>query len=311
MTQVSLLSISVFVVFTGISLYVDMHFNKKDTQVSVKSAAVWSVIWVLLALLFAGFIAVTESTVHASLFTAGYFLEKSLSVDNLFVFMAIFGSFTIEDRYQQRVLNFGIIGAIILRVIFIFAGTSLLLLGAWVNVIFALFVLWSAWQMYKQIGKDDEKIHDYTNHWSVRAAKRLMPVYPYLKDNKFIIKHNGKRHITPLMLCLTALVVADVVFAFDSVPAVITITQVPFLIVTSNIFAILGMRSMYFLLATAKRYVCYLEISVVLILVFVGLKMLLDFFDIYHISPAMSLGVLFLVFGGSVVLSLIYPQKIN
>jgi tellurite resistance protein TerC len=246
---------------------------------------------------------------RTSLFLSGYFLEKSLSVDNLFVFMAIFASFKVADIYQHRVLYFGIIGAIILRFVFIALGTSLLFLGKWVLVAFALFVLWSAYAMWKNSNGDDGDDEDYTNHWSVKYTSKLLPVWTKLDGHNFFTLQNGKRYITPLFLCLVCMEVADVMFAFDSVPAVITITQDPFLVYASNIFAILGLRSMYFMLASAKRFLCHLEKSVIVILGFIGIKMLLDVSGVFHISPNVSLLVVLGLLTVGVLSSLVFPEK--
>lgn len=304
-------SIVIFVSVVFIALWIDLFMHRKDKTVSLTNATGWSIFWVAVSLLFAGHIGVTHGFDKASLFLSGYLLEKSLSVDNLFVFMAIFASFGIKDEFQHRILYFGIVGALVLRMLFIAAGTSLLFLGQWVLAIFGFFVLWSAWQMYRQSGEDEEEIENYTNHWSVSAAKRLLRVHPYRDGHNFFTKQDDKLHVTPLMLCLIAVEVADIMFAFDSVPAVIAITQDPFLVYTSNIFAILGLRSMYFMLSAAKRYLCHLEKAVIGILVFIGLKMLLGVFDIYHISPNVSLIIVMLGLTSGVAASVVFPEELK
>ncbi len=307
----SITSIIIFVSVVFIALWLDLFMHRKDKTISLTNAAGWSVFWVVVSLLFASHIGTAHGFDMASLFLSGYLLEKSLSVDNLFVFMAIFASFSIKDEFQHRILYFGIIGALVLRMLFIAAGTSLLFLGQWVLAIFGFFVLWSAWQMYRQGGEDEEEIEDYTNHWSVRATKRILRVHPYRDGHNFFTKQDDKLHVTPLLLCLVAVEVADIMFAFDSVPAVIAITQDPFLVYTSNIFAILGLRSMYFVLSAAKRYLCHLEKAVIGILVFIGLKMLLSVFNIYHISPNISLIIVMMGLTSGIAASMVFPEEIQ
>jgi len=296
-----------FIVIVFAALWIDLCAHKKDEPVSLKNAVTWSFIWVLVSVGFAGYIYQNHGAEKASLFLSGYLLEKSLSVDNLFVFMAIFASFSVKDEYQHRILYFGILGALALRFIFVAAGTSLLLFGEWVLLLFGALVLWSAWQMYNAGGDDGEEIEDYTDHWSVRIAKKFFRVHPHRVGHNFFTTQNSQLHVTPLFLCLVAVEISDVMFAFDSVPAVIAITQEPFLVYTSNIFAILGLRSMYFLLAAAKRYLCHLEKAVIGILVFIGVKMIVGFFG-FHISPNISLVVVLLGLTIGVVASIAYPE---
>lgn len=291
------------------ALILDLYSHKKDQPISLKNAILWSAFWVFVSIVFAGYIYTTQSAERASLFLSGYFLEKSLSVDNLFVFMAIFSNFAINDKYQHRVLYFGIIGALILRFIFIGIGTSLLLVSKWVLVAFGVFVLWSAWKMLQSNEAAEDGEEDYTNHWSVRLTKKIFNVHPKIQDHDFFKRIDGKLLITPLFLCLVAVEIADVMFAFDSVPAVISITQDPYLVYTSNIFAILGLRSMYFLLSAAKRYLVHLEKGVILLLVFIGVKMILSALDILHISPNLSLVVVFVCLSGGIAASYFFPEK--
>jgi len=305
-----MVNIAIFGAVVVAALIVDLYSHKKDEAISLKNAAIWSGFWIAVSLAFAGYLYVTQSPEHSSLFLSGYFLEKSLSVDNLFVFMAIFSSFAISDKYQHRVLYYGIIGALVLRLIFVGLGTSLLLVSKWVLVAFGIFVLWSAWKMLQNNESDDgEEQEDYTNHWSVRMTKRFFNVYPKIQDHDFFKKVDGKLLITPLLLCLVALEIADVMFAFDSVPAVISITQDPYLVYTSNIFAILGLRSMYFLLSAAKRYLTHLEKGVIVLLIFIGVKMILAALDIFHISPNASLVVVLVCLTGGIVASIFFPEK--
>ena len=309
--QYSWVELSVFCIIVVIALLVDLFSHKKDEAISMKNAALWSLVWVALGLSFAVYVGLTHGREQSYLYLAGYLLEKSLSVDNLFVFMAIFSSFAVKDEYQHRVLYYGIIGALILRLIFVAAGTSLLaVFDDWALTAFGLFVLWSAWKMWQESRKQDqEELVDYTHHWAVSAARRFMPVSNRLHGHDFFAKFDGRWHMTPLFLCLVTVEVADVMFAFDSVPAIIAITQEPFLVYTSNIFAILGLRSMYFLLAAAKRYLVHLEKSVIAILAFIGVKMLVQVITGYHIPPMYSLMVVMGLLALGVVASLIFSGR--
>lgn len=317
----SIWSVILFGVAVVGMLIVDLYAHRGDKDITLKNAALWSVVWVGVSLLFAWHIAVTRGGEDASLFLAGYLLEKTLAVDNLFVFMAIFASFAIGINMQHRILYFGILGAIVLRFIFIGFGTSLLFLGEWVLIGFGVIVLWSAWQMWKAMGTDEKDIEDYTGHWSVRGVRRFIPVHPRLVGHNFFTRQNKTLYVTPLFLCLVCIEFSDVMFAFDSVPAVIAVTQKPFLIYTSNIFAILGLRSMYFLLAAAKRFLCHLEKAVIFILIFIGLKMLIPLLDwifgvhvlstvgIEHISANVSLAVVGILLTIGILASVIFPKK--
>ncbi len=284
-------------------LWLDLFSHKDNKVVSVKDATLWSAIWVLLALAFMGYTWWGFGADQAQLFLAGYLLEKSLSVDNLFVMIAIFTSFGIKDELQHRVLFYGILGALIMRFIFIAAGTQLVeLFGAYALAAFGLFILWTAYKMWQQMGSENESVEDYSTHWSVKITGRFMPIYPHLEKERFFVRtdkdgvlqpkgSSGILKATPLFLCLIVVEISDVMFAFDSVPAIIAITQDPFLVYTSNIFAILGLRSMYFLLAAAKRYLRNLEKSVIAILAFIGIKMMLAVTGVIHLPPMVSLSV--------------------
>ncbi|MDR1045063.1 MAG: TerC family protein [Candidatus Adiutrix sp.] len=306
--EYSWVELTIFCVIVAAALLVDLFAHKQDRAISMKNAAIWSVVWVSLGLGFALYVGLTHGRDQSYLYLAGYLLEKSLSVDNLFVFMAIFSSFAVRDEYQHRVLYYGIIGALILRLIFVAAGASLLaMFGQWAMTAFGLFVLWSAWKMWQESRKPEHETVDYTHHWAVGTARRFMPVSNVLHGHDFFAKIDGRWFMTPLFLCLATVEMADVMFAFDSVPAIIAITQEPFLVYTSNIFAILGLRSMYFLLAAAKRYLRHLEKAVIAILAFIGLKMLVQVLTGFHIDPLHSLAVVMGLLIAGLVGSLIWP----
>lgn len=308
--QYSWIELSVFCLIVVAALLIDLFAHKADQPISIKNAAIWSVVWVSLGLGFAAYVGWTHGREQSYLYLAGYLLEKSLSVDNLFVFMAIFSSFAVKDEYQHRVLYYGIIGALILRLVFVAAGASLLaMFNNWALTIFGLFVLWSAWKMWEESRKPNHEVVDYTHHWAVALARRFMPVSTTMDGHNFFTKIEARWHMTPLFLCLLTVEMADVMFAFDSVPAIIAITQEPFLVYTSNIFAILGLRSMYFLLAAAKNYLVHLEKSVIAILAFIGIKMLLQVTTGFHIAPSHSLMLVMGLLTLGIVGSLIFPDR--
>lgn len=305
-------------------LWLDLRAHKEDKPVSARDAALWSLVWVALALGFAAYVWMTFGAANGQLFLAGYLLEKSLSVDNLFVIMAIFGSFAIRDDMQHRVLYYGVLGALVMRLIFVAAGTGLIsLFGPYALAGFGAFVLWTAWKMWQNMHKPEESVEDYTDHWAVRWTRRFVPVYPRLNGHDFFVRVNADQPdgpvaahtpgaawmATPLFLCLVVVELSDVMFAFDSVPAVIAVTQDPFLVYTSNIFAILGLRSMYFLLAAAKRSLRHLEKSVVAILAAIGIKMLLDVAGVVHVPPLVSLAVVMGLLALGILASLLPEGK--
>lgn len=291
-------------------LILDLRSHKDDAEITAKSAGKWVAFWVALALAFGLYIWYDHGFDAFSLYIAGYLLEESLSVDNLFVIMALFASFGIVGKYQHRVLFYGIIGAIVMRLTFILLGTSLLnYFGNYALAAFGLFIIWTAWKMFTSMRKGHDEITDYSNHWSVRATKRFMPVYPRIESHSFFVKYEGTWAATPLFLCLIVIEIVDVMFAFDSVPAIIAITQDPFLVFTSNVFAVLGMRSMYFFLAAAKKYLVHLEKAVICILVYIGIKMLVQVAFSLHMSAYLSLAVVLALLAIGIVASFLFPAK--
>lgn len=311
----SALEFIVFLIIIAVFLWVDLHAHKRDEPISLRDATLWSLVWIALALAFGVYVGVAHGVNDASLYLSGYLLEKSLSVDNLFVMMAIFSSFAIKGNYQHRVLYYGILGALVLRMIFVAAGNTLVqLFGPYALAAFGLFVLWSAWKMWQHMNKAEEEIVDYSNHFSVRFTRRFIPVSPTLHGHDFFVRESpisggpAVWKATPLFLCLVVVELCDVMFAFDSIPAIIAITQDPFLVYTSNIFAILGLRSLYFLMAAASRMLVHLEKAVILILAYIGIKMLLGVGGVIHIPPMTSLAVVFGLLAGGIVASFLWPQ---
>lgn len=310
------------------SVYIDLVSHRHSKEITVKNAALWSVFWISLALAFYIYLYFRFDPEWADLYLAGYVLEKSLSIDNLMVFVAIFASFGIKDQLQHRILYWGILGALIFRAIFVVIGTGLFAASPWIGFIFAAFVLWSGWKMLQSGDEDDGEIEDYTHHWSVRLVGKLMPVFPKLEQNKFFVKHSelnadkissvtrkGIRYATPAFLCLMAIETSDIAFAFDSVPAVIAVTQEPLLVYAAMIFAILGLRSLYFILAALTKYLVHLEKAVIALLFFIGVKMGIQswnhaIFDTgIHISANMSLYIVLGVLALGVIASFIFPEK--
>ena len=320
----------IIVFFSAIlfSVYVDLISHRQSKEITVKNAALWSIFWISLALAFYVYLYFRFEPEWADLYLSGYVLEKSLSIDNLMVFVAIFASFGIKDHLQHRILYWGILGALIFRAIFVVIGTGLFAASPWVGFIFAAFVLWSGWKMLRSGDDSEEEIKDYTHHWSVRLVGKMMPVFPKLVQEKFFVKHNelnadqivsvtrqGFRYATPAFLCLMAIETSDVAFAFDSVPAVIAVTQEPLLVYASMIFAILGLRSLYFILAALTKYLVHLEKAVIALLFFIGIKMGIQswnhaVFDTgIHISANVSLYIVLGVLFIGVITSFIFPEK--
>lgn len=279
-----------FNVFVLIMLALDLGvFHRKAHEVSVKEALIWSLVWITLALTFNGIIYYQFGEQKAVEFLTGYLIEKSLSVDNIFVFVIIFSYFKIPSKYQHRVLFWGILGALVMRIIFIFAGVALIQQFHWTIYIFGAFLIFTG---YKMITQKDKKMDPEKNP-VIRFFKKIYPVTDKLHDDKFFIKENGKRFATPLFLVLILVETTDLIFAVDSIPAILAITQDQFIVYTSNVFAILGLRSLYFALAGVIHKFYYLKAGLSVILVFVGIKMLL--IDIYKIPIGISLGFIALV----------------
>jgi tellurite resistance protein TerC len=325
MPTLSLGSAALFGAIVVSFLWLDLHSHRDNPTVTAGNALRWSLLWVSLSLLFAGYLGFRYGSDKAWLFLTGYVLEQSLSVDNLFVFIAIFGSFALRGAHQHRVLYYGILGAIVLRFLFIGAGISLVFAGQMSEALhmavfagFGLVVLWSGYQMYRALGSHEQEREDYTDHWSVRMTRRIFPVHPRLEGRAFFVHESGRWRATPLFLCLVTVEASDLAFAFDSVPAVIAVTREPFLVYSSNIFAILGLRSLYFLLAAARNYLCHLEKAVIAILAFIGCKLLLEAFEgpiagllgrPVDISAGASLMVVLIALACGVAASFLWPAR--
>lgn len=310
------------VVLAGVlllSVVIDFLGHKEEKEISIKSALKWSAFWIALGFAYYGYIWVVHSKEYASLFLSGYVLEKSLSIDNLLVFMAIFASFGIKSTHlQHKILLWGIAGAIVFRGIFVAAGTAIFNLHWFFQVLFGLIVAWSALAIIKG-GDDEEDEVDYSKHWATRLVGKILPVHPALDGEKFITIKNGIKYATPALLCVFVVEFTDVIFSFDSVPAVIGVTQEPLLVYSAMLFAILGLRALFFVLSVAVKYLVHLEKAVAVVLVFVGAKLMYHpFGEALHakwafmphdISANVSLYIVLGTLALGVLASLVFPEK--
>jgi len=295
-----------FGVFVLVMLTLDLKvFNRKPHEIKIKEALLWTAFWVALALLFVLGIYLWRGHGDALEFLTCYLIEESLSVDNLFVFLLIFAYFSVPPMYQHKVLYWGIIGAIIMRLIFIVAGIQLLNRFEWVFYIFGAFLVITAVRMAFQKG---EKIDPEKNP-VLRLFRRFGRVTDKYEDGNFLVKRAGLYLATPLLIVVLVVETTDVVFALDSIPAVLGITLNPFIVYTSNIFAILGLRSLYFALAGIMRLFHYLHYGLVVVLIFIGVKMLLSVAHPHVIPTEIALGVVAGVLLISVIASIIWPRK--
>ncbi|HMS66360.1 MAG TPA: TerC family protein [Ignavibacteria bacterium] len=295
-----------FNLFIILMLALDLGvFQRKKHVIEIKEALIWSAIWILLALAFNVFIYYDMGEQKALEFLTGYLLERSLSIDNIFVFVLLFSYFKVPKIYQHKVLFWGVLGALILRGILIAIGAVMVAKFAWIIYIFGGFLVVTGFRMAVQ---NDEGIEPEKNI-VVRTFRKLFPVTPDYHGDKFIVNIDGRNFATPLLVVLVAVEFADLVFAFDSIPAIFAVTTDTFIIYTSNIFAILGLRTLYFAIAGIIDKFHYLKIGLSMILVFIGFKMLI--IDLYKIPIQFSLAVIALILIASVVFSLVFPLKRN
>ncbi|GAA2675992.1 MULTISPECIES: TerC family protein [Actinosynnema] len=266
-------------------LAVDLFAHRRAHVVSVREAAVWSAVWITLGLAFGGVVWWVWGADPAAQYFAGYVIEKSLAVDNVFVFAIIFGYFAVPREHQHRVLFYGVLGALVFRAVFIAAGSVLIASFSWILYVFGAFLVLTGVKMARQ--KDE--VVDPERSAVLRLFRRFVPMTDQQHGHKFLVRQGGKWVATPLLAVLVLVEVTDIVFAVDSIPAIFAVTQEPFLVFTSNAFAILGLRAMYFLLADLMHRFTYLKLGLALVLVWVGVKMLL--LDVYKIPTAASLAV--------------------
>ena len=302
-----------FIAFVIVMLMLDLGvFHKNDTEVKIKEAILWSIFWISLALVFNVGVYFVMGKAQALDFFTAYVLEKSLSVDNLFVFIMIFGYFNIAPKFQHRVLFWGIFGALIMRAVFIFAGVALIQQFSWIMYIFGAFLIYTGLHMV--IGKGDDSGFDPNKNVIMRWFKKLMPVADDISDPRFFVRKNGILHATPFFLTLLFIEASDVVFAVDSIPAVLSVSKDIFIVFTSNIFAILGLRSLYFALSGIMQYFYYLKYALAGILSFIGLKMCVNEFSTmfgydFHISNYVSLSIIITLLTVSIVFSIARKKK--
>jgi tellurite resistance protein TerC len=300
----------VFVAFVLVALFVDFVVLKKQGahEVGVREALKWSLAWVAVSLVFNALFwwAVKDMSGSTAIanekaleFLTGYLIEKSLAVDNIFVFLLIFSYFAVPPAFQKRVLMFGILGAIVLRTIMILLGAWLLDQFHWVLYVFGAFLILTGIKMW--FGADAEENLD--DNAALKLLRRLMPVSQHYDGEKFFTIENGKRIATPLLMVITMVAITDVIFAVDSIPAIFAITKDPFIVLTSNVFAILGLRAMFFLLQAAASRFHLLNYGLAVILVFIGSKMML--IDVIKIPAAVALGVVL----GILAITMVWSAK--
>jgi len=290
-----------FHIFIFIMLALDLGvFHKKSHKVPVKEALTWSMIWISLALAFNFLIYLKFGKIKALEFLTGYVIEYSLSVDNIFVFILIFTYFAVKDEYQHRILFWGILGALIMRAIFIFAGVALINRFHWIVLIFGGFLVYSGIHMLfqKDTAVDPEK------NPIVKFFRKFLPVSDNYHGDRLFIKQNNKLYATPLFLVLLVIESSDLIFAVDSIPAILAISQDRLIVYTSNVFAILGLRSLYFAVSGIMGFFRFLKIGLAFVLSFVGTKMLLAFFNI-EIHIVLSLLIIISILAISIIASLI------
>jgi tellurite resistance protein TerC len=286
-------------------LAVDLALHRGDKEPTPRHALFESLVWVACGCAFAGVVAVAFGGQASSEYFSAYLIEKSLSVDNVFVWAVIFSTFAIPLRYQHRVLFWGIFGALVLRGIFIGAGVALISRFWWLLVVFGVFLVWTGFKVLRH--RADEGVHGHDR--AVNVLKRFMPVSNQLDGHNFFTRIDGKKAATPLLAALVVVEFTDVIFAVDSVPAVLAVSHEPFLVFSSNAFAILGLRAAYFLLAGWRERLHYLGHGLGAILIFVGVKMALSHW--YHMPTALSLGVIVVLLVAAVVASQVRERRLR
>jgi tellurite resistance protein TerC len=278
-------------------------FNRHAHVVSIRAALVWSAVWVTLALGFGGGIWWLLGREPALQYLTGYLVEKSLSVDNLFVFLVIFSYFGVEPKYQHRVLFWGVLGAIVLRTVMILVGAALVSEFSWLLYLFGAFLIYTGVKL--ALAKTEAV--DPGKNLAVRLARRLFPISPQFHGERFFVRIDGRRLATPMFVVLVTVEASDVMFALDSIPAIFGITQDVFILLTSNIFAIMGLRALYFLLAGVMDRFRYLKLGLSVVLAFIGVKMLVA--EWVHIPTPLSLGIVAGILTASVLLSLVRKRE--
>lgn len=295
---------SIFSSIVIIMLALDLGvFHRKAHEVKMKEALIWSAVWIAVALLFNVGVYFVKGRELAVQFLAGYLLEKSLSVDNLFVFLLVFNYFHLPARFQHKILFWGIMGALVFRAIFIFFGLSLLHYFSWMIYVFGAILVWTG---LKMAFEKDKKVEPEKNVF-VKLFRRFFPLTPDYHEGSFFVKLSGVLYATPMIVILMVVESTDIVFAVDSIPAILAISRDPFIVFTSNVFAILGLRALYFALAQLMKLFHYLHYGLSLILVMIGIKMIVSHF--VHIPTVATLSSILVILTLSVVASILWPAK--
>ncbi|MDP8969999.1 MAG: TerC family protein [Actinomycetota bacterium] len=296
-----------FAAIVTVLLAVDLFVVQRDTHaVSIKEAGIWSAIWIGVAIVFGLFVprlhaGAEQATPAVIQYFTGYLIEKSLSVDNVFLFVIIFSSMGVPNHLQHRVLFYGVLGAIVMRTVLILAGAALVGRFEWVLYVFGAFLLYVAWKTWRS----RDETEDITESKLMRRVRKVIPTTHDYRGERFFVRENGRLLATPLLVVLILVEFSDLIFATDSIPAIFAITRDPFIVLTSNIFAILGLRSLYFLLAGVSDRLRYLKHGLAVILGFVGVKLLTELVHgIWHPSPLESLGIVSSILAVTVVASL-------
>ncbi len=297
----------VFFGIVAVMLFLDLFVvNKNSHTISLKEAIITSVIWIAVALAFNLGIFFFGGHVKGAEFLTGYLIEKSLSVDNLFVFTMVFAYFKVKPEHQPKILIWGIIGALIFRAIFIVVGVALIEQFSWILYVFGAILVFTGIQMMLQ--KEDKEIHP-EDKIAIKLVKKIFPITTNFEGFRFFVKREHKIYATSLFLVLITIETTDIIFAIDSIPAIFGITQDPYIIYTSNIFALLGLRALYFVLANIIEKFKYLKYGVTLVLIFIGLKMMAESF--IHIPTYLSLAIIAFLLSGSVIISLVINKMEN
>lgn len=296
----------IFNAFVLLMLALDLGvFHRHSQKITFKNAMTWSAVWISLALVFNGCIYYSMGKQPAIEFLTGYLVEKSLSVDNIFVFVLLFSFFKVPDEYRHRVLFWGVIGALVMRAIFIAVGAVLISKFHWIIYLFGFFLVYTGYKMFKKSAEDMHPEDNPLVKWFVKRGR----VTSEYHGKKFFVNINGKNLATPLFLCLLSVEFTDLIFAVDSIPAIFAITKDPFIVYTSNVFAILGLRSLYFALEGVITKFPYLRYGLAIILIFIGIKMLMV--DVFKIPVVASLGVIALVLTISILWEKIFPKNVT
>ncbi|MDF9812555.1 TerC family protein [Streptomyces sp. SPB162] len=292
---------------------VDFLIGRKPHDVTIKEAGIWTVVWIVLAALFGLGLALFAGGQPAGEFFAGFITEKSLSVDNLFVFVLIMSKFAVPTKYQQRVLLVGVLIALVLRAVFIAGGAAIIANFSWVFYIFGAFLIWTAWKLIKEALADPED-EEFEENKLLKLVERRVPSTDKYHGTKLFIVENGKRLMTPMLVVMLAIGTTDVLFALDSIPAIFGLTQDPYIVFTANAFALMGLRQLYFLIGGLLKKLVHLSYGLSVILGFIGVKLVLHAMHesgvhVPEISIPVSLGVIVVVLAVTTVTSLIASKK--